>query len=134
MIVLDTNAVSAVMRGDTAVQKRLLAHPRPEVAIPQPVAAEIEYGLSRLPASRRRTELEDRWRLVSREIRRLEWTDEVSAVFGLVKADLEHQGTPLDDFDIAIGAHALAHHATLITHNTSHFDRIDGLRVDDWLT
>ncbi len=133
MIVLDTNAVSAIMRGDVAVKDRLLAHRRGDVAIPQPVAAEIEYGLSRLPASRRRTELEDRWHIVSREIPRLEWTDEVSVAFGLVKADLEHRGTPLDDFDIAIGAHALAHRATLVTNNSTHFDRIDGLSIEDWL-
>jgi len=54
MILLDTTTVSALMRGDDLAKRRLLAHRRTGVAIPQPVVAEIEYGLARLPESRRR--------------------------------------------------------------------------------
>ncbi len=27
---------------------------------------------------------------------------------------------------------ALAHHAELVTHNTRHFEQIEGLRIADW--
>ena len=132
MILLDTNTVSALMRGDEGAKSRLLTHRRTEVSIPQPVVAEIEYGLARLPASRRRTRLIERWRVVSRELLRAEWTDEVSEAFGRVKAVLEREGRPIDDFDLAIAAHAIAHNATLITSNLSHFERITGLAIEDW--
>jgi predicted nucleic acid-binding protein len=133
MIVLDTNTVAEVMRGDERVRERLLAHPRGAVTLPQPVVAEIEYGLARLPASRRRTALAGRWSVISRELRRIEWTDAVSARFGTIKAELERRGRPIDDFDVAIAAHAIAFEAVLVTHNLTHFERIPGLRVEDWL-
>lgn len=133
MIVLDTNTVSAIMRGEPQATRRLLAHRRSDVALPQPVVAEISYGLARLQPSRRRTELSERWQLISRELGRLEWTDAVSSAFGEIKARLESQGERLDDFDIAIAAHAVAQRGTLVTHNLAHFERIPGLEIDDWL-
>jgi tRNA(fMet)-specific endonuclease VapC len=133
MIVLDTNTVAAVMRGEERIKHRLLAHSRSSVVLPQPVVAEIEYGLSRLPDSRRKTTLSDRWGVVSRELRRIDWTDSVSVAFGTIKAVLERRGRRLDDFDIAIAAHAVAYDAVLVTSNVSHFDRIKGLDIEDWL-
>ena len=132
MIVLDTNTVSALLRRDEVAKSRLLAHRRTEVAVPRPVVAEIEYGLARLPASHRRTRLVERWRLVSRELLRVDWTDEVSEAFCRVNAALEREERPVDDFDLAIAAHAIAHGATLITSNLFHFERITGLAVEDW--
>jgi len=133
MILLDTNTVSALMRGDPQANRRLLTHSRAGVAIPQPVAAEIEYGLARLPESRRKETLRERWAVVSRELRRLDWTDAVSQAFGEVKAGLERKGCPVDDFDLAIAAHAIAYDAVLVTNNLSHFERITGLELEDWL-
>ncbi len=33
-----------------------------------------------------------------------------------------------------IAAVALAHEAILVTHNTKHFENIEGLRLEDWLS
>ena len=43
--VLDTNAASALMRGDEAVIDRLAQASRPDVKVPQPVLAEIVLDL-----------------------------------------------------------------------------------------
>lgn len=43
---------------------------------------------------------------------RAPWTDEVSHTFGRVKADLEMTGARLEDFDVAVAAHALTFDAT----------------------
>lgn len=48
------------------------------------------------------------------------------------KARLQKAGTPLDDFDLLIGATALAHNLTLVTNNTKHFERIGGIVLEDW--
>ena len=65
--VLDTNAVSALMKGSAAVVERLAAHAPADVAIPQPVIAEIAYGIGRLPRSKRRTMLQARFDLETAE-------------------------------------------------------------------
>jgi tRNA(fMet)-specific endonuclease VapC len=130
--VLDTNAVSALMKGTPAVVERLAATAPTEVAIPQPVLAELAFGIERLPRSKRRTSLQARFDLVSAELPRAEWTDAVSQAFGRIKAMLERRGTRIEDFDAAIAAHALSLEATLVTANLDHMVRVPGLRVEDW--
>ena len=46
---------------------------------------------------------------------------------------LKDAGTPIGANDLWIACHALAEGATLVTHNTREFARIDGLRVEDWV-
>lgn len=47
-------------------------------------------------------------------------------------ARLKTAGTPIGGNDLWIASHALAEDATLVTHNTREFQRITGLRVEDW--
>ncbi|HUF47186.1 MAG TPA: PIN domain-containing protein [Vicinamibacterales bacterium] len=129
---LDTSAVSALMKGHPAVVSRLASADPGAVAVAQPVLAEIAYGLARLPRSRRRTVLQGRFDLICSEIGRADWTDAVSLEYGHVKAVLEQRGTRIEDFDAAIAAHALAHGATLVTADLDHMTRVPGLRVEDW--
>lgn len=130
--VLDTNAVSALMKGSPAVVERLAATAPTDVAVPQAVLAEIAFGIERLPRSKRRASLQNRFELIAAELPRAEWTDAVSQVFGRIKASLERRGTRIEDFDAAIAAHALAFEATLVTANFDHMIRVPGLRVEDW--
>lgn len=45
---------------------------------------------------------------------------------------LKDAGTPIGGNDLWIACHALAEHATLVTHNTKEFLRVKGLLVEDW--
>lgn len=130
--VLDTNAASALMKGSAAVVERLAAIEPAKVAIPQPVLAEIAFGIERLPHSKRRAALQARFDLLCAEIPRAEWTDVVSQMYGRIKANLERRGMRIEDFDAAIAAHSLALDATLVTANLGHMTRVPGLRVEDW--
>jgi len=130
--VLDTNAVSAVMKGEARTLSRLRDAAKREVFVPQPVLAEISYGIARLPKSKRKESLRQRFELVKGELLRADWTDAVSEAFGDIKAHLERRGTPIEDFDAAIAAHAHALGAVLVTSNLTHMVRIPGLRVEDW--
>ena len=57
---------------------------------------------------------------------------DAAEVFGALKAELESDGHGLDDFDLGIAACALVHNLTLVSHNSAHFARVRGLRLDDW--
>ncbi len=85
--------MSVLMKGDARVVARFASVKRSDVSVPQPVIAELAYGLERLPRSKRRDTLRARYDLIRGEISRAAWTDEVSAHFGLVKAHLERTGT-----------------------------------------
>lgn len=130
--VLDTNAVSALMKGEPRVVARLRRLSREDVALPQPVIAEIAYGIERLTRSNRRRALADRFALIRDELPRSAWTDVVSVHFGEIKATLERGGERIEDFDAAIAAHALASSAVLVTANARHMARITGLKIEDW--
>ena len=130
---LDTTAFSAAMRNE-AEMVTFLQELRPgEIATVPPVAAEIEYGIRRIDPETKKYSLliAQKTKLLS-VIRILPWDSEASQNFGIIKAALERAGTPLDDFDIAIGAIALSHNAEVITANLTHFSRIHGLVSRHW--
>jgi len=56
-----------------------------------------------------------------------------AVVYGSVRADLERAGLPLEDADLRIAAITLARDLTLVTGNGRHFDRVPGLRIENWL-
>ena len=51
---------------------------------------------------------------------------------GLVRAELEQAGTPIGAYDTLIAGQALRHRMTLVTASVGEFDRIRGLRAEDW--
>lgn len=120
------------MRGDSVVLDRLKRVGKPDVGVPQPVLAEIAYGIERLPRSRRKDWLRRRFALIREELPRSSWTDEVSERFGAIKATLERAGRRIEDFDAAVAAHALAWRAVLVTADATHMSRVEGLDLEDW--
>lgn len=46
---------------------------------------------------------------------------------------LKASGTPIGGNDLWIACHALADEATLVTHNTREFARIESLKLEDWV-
>jgi tRNA(fMet)-specific endonuclease VapC len=46
---------------------------------------------------------------------------------------LKDAGTPIGANDLWIACHALAEGATLVTHNTREFQRVQGLSLEDWV-
>lgn len=50
------------------------------------------------------------------------------------KARLQKAGTPVDDFDLLIGVTSVTHKLIMVTNNTNHFKRINGVKLEDWTT
>lgn len=64
----------------------------------------------------------------------LESTFESSRIGGEIYAALKREGKLINDADILIASIVKANRATLVTNNTSHFSRVSGLLVMNWLT
>jgi tRNA(fMet)-specific endonuclease VapC len=58
---------------------------------------------------------------------------ESSEIFGRTKADLKKSGQLIEDFDLLIASIAQANDCILVTNNCSHFSRIEGLVIQNWL-
>lgn len=53
-------------------------------------------------------------------------------VYAKEKSRLQKLGTSIDDFDLLIGATAISNDLTLVTNNTKHFKRLNGVKLEDW--
>ena len=60
-------------------------------------------------------------------------TDAVADRFGRLKAELRRQSVQVAPFDLMIASIALEHGCVLVTGNTRHFNRIEGLRIENWI-
>ncbi|CDG16228.1 VapC-like protein (VapBC toxin-antitoxin system) [Xenorhabdus doucetiae] len=52
--------------------------------------------------------------------------------YGNIRAILEKQGQRIGDNDLHIAGHARSKGLIVVTNNTREFNRVDGLRVEDW--
>lgn len=66
-------------------------------------------------------------------IPRLDWPSHAADHYGQIKAQHKRQGTPIGELDTQIAAHALAEGLVLGTHNLRHFERVQGLQIEDWM-
>lgn len=59
-------------------------------------------------------------------------TPAIMETFGEIKAKLEKSGTVIADMDLLIASTALSRNLVLATNNIKHFDRIEGLELENW--
>ena len=50
-----------------------------------------------------------------------------------IRADLKRKGTPIGAYDLLIAAIALANDMILVSNNTREFQRVDGLKLENWV-
>lgn len=129
---VDTNILGYFVRNSSDVlQKRMLkALNKQEVAISAITRAETRFGLALLPADDKRHRTVD---LLLHELPVLPWTVEAADRYGEIAAHLQQTGQPIGEMDTQIAAHALVLGLPLVTHNTRHFKRVQGLKVEDWM-
>jgi tRNA(fMet)-specific endonuclease VapC len=61
--------------------------------------------------------------------------DDIAAFhYAQIRADLERAGTPIGEADTRIAAIARANNLTVVTGNIRHFERVEGLPVENWLS
>ncbi len=53
--------------------------------------------------------------------------------YGEIRADLQRRGLPIGNNDLWIAAHARAEDWVLVTNNEREFERVPGLRVENWV-
>lgn len=129
---LDTNIVSYYLRRSSpALEERMNEGlKRRNMAISAITRAELRFGQMGLPAQDRRRPLIDSFLL---QLPSMEWSSDAADRYGALKHTLKTQGTPIGDLDTQIAAHALAEKLILVTHNTRHFEKIPGLKLEDWM-
>mgnify|MGYP002641510922 CR=1 FL=1 len=63
----------------------------------------------------------------------LSMPENAGETYGEIRATLESSGTPIGNNDLWIAAHAKAAGLTVVTNNEREFQRVPGLKVQNWV-
>ena len=125
---LDTDTVSYALRGHERIVAEILEHAPSELCVSAVTASELRYGAARRN-SKKLQQLVDTF---TRGIAVVAFDDLCAHHYGDIAADLEKRGVPIGQLDVMIASHAMALDLTLVTNNTKHFQRVRGLKIENW--
>jgi predicted nucleic acid-binding protein len=136
VIIVDTNVLSALMRPvpDTAVVLWLDSQPRTSIWTTSITVLEVRFGLQTMLAGKRRAALARAFEgLLDKISQQVLPFDLGAAEQAAVLMGTRHQtGHPVELRDTMIAGIVLAHHATLATRNTVHFEDAGVPIVNPW--
>ncbi len=125
---LDANAVIALLNDTTSPIARRIRRFKPkDFGVSAVVIHELYYSAFKS----QRVEMNVA-RVDALQFPVLELDQEDARQAGEIRARLAAKGTPIGPYDVLIAGQAKARYLTLVTHNTSEFQRVEGLRVEDW--
>ncbi|HEY7334237.1 MAG TPA: type II toxin-antitoxin system VapC family toxin [Bryobacteraceae bacterium] len=125
----DTNTIIYYFKGLGRVAESFLSVAPAEIAIPSVVLYELEAGIAQSnQPTKRRAQLDELLDVIT--IMPFDAPSARSAA--KLEASLRAAGLPIGPKDVLIAGTALAHEATLVTHNVREFRRVRGLHVVDW--
>lgn len=126
---LDTNAVIAVIAGNSGLISRLSEHVPSDFAVPSVVMYELYWG-----AYKSGKVAENVARVDALRFEVLDLTAADGKAAGLIRANLKVKGTPIGAYDLLIAGQAVARSLILITNNVKEFCRVENLKYEDWQT
>jgi len=127
---LDTNiCIYAIKHKPEQVFIRLQEHDPTDICISSVTYAELVYGVEKSKAiEKNRVALA----LLLANIEIMSFDSLAAESYGKIRSDLEKAGTPIGPLDRMIAGHAKALGYTLVTNNTKEFERVKGLKLENW--
>jgi tRNA(fMet)-specific endonuclease VapC len=128
---IDTDIVINSIKGNKKVNQRISEY----AAIPKAISiitfGELLYGAKKSIQREKNTSIVYR---LADIFPILSITRSTIEAFTDVKMALDLKGERIEDFDLLIAATALSLNYTLVTNNTKHYKRIDGLQLENWMS
>jgi tRNA(fMet)-specific endonuclease VapC len=127
---LDTNICIYIINEQPAqVLQRLIQAGRESLAISTVTVAELAFGVAKSTRADSRTKLES----FLSKFPILDWDQDAAWVYGNVRKTLEAKGQRIGERDLLLACQALALDATMVTNNTREFERVEGLKLENWV-
>ena len=132
MYCFDTDVIAAALLREPPMQlvRRLARTPGDQQCTTAVSMAEIAYAAER---NGEREVMERIRELIASATTVLPFDHDAAEVYGTLRARLERVGVRLDEPSLRIAAIALTHDLTLVTANARLYDRVPGLRIENWL-
>lgn len=126
---LDTSTCIELLRGNKHVRQHCIEHNQFS-CISAITAIELLYGAYNAPKKYQQQELAKARLLI--DYYDIIGIDAIADAFCREKVRLEGIGQVIEDFDLLIGITARENGLIVVTHNTKHFCRVEGLKLTDW--
>lgn len=126
---LDTNICISALKQNPVVLARLLAERPIDIGLSVITEAELRTGAAKSASATKTRRLLENF---LRPLTVLEFTSDDAIAYSAVRAKLERAGTPIGPLDTLIAAQAVARQLTLVSNNEREFNRIAGLRLENW--
>ena len=127
---LDTNiCIYAIKHKPEKVFLKLQKVEPEDVCISSITYAELVHGVEKSNAvERNRLALS----LLLSNIEIMDFDVDAADAYGKVRADLEKKGTPIGPLDMMKAGHALSLGYKVVTNNVKEFERVKGLKIENW--
>jgi tRNA(fMet)-specific endonuclease VapC len=127
---LDTNICIYIINEQPAqVLQRLIQAGRESLAISTITVAELALGVAKSTRADSRVKLEN----FLSKFPILDWGQDAAWVYGNVRKTLEAKGQRIGERDLLLACQALSLDITMVTNNTREFERIEGLKLENWV-
>lgn len=128
---LDTNiCIYFIKRKPESLFQKINAVREDGLAISSITLAELEYGVALSEQKERNANALAQFLVL---ISVLPFEETAAEEYGTIRAALRRQGTPIGALDELIAAHAKANDMILVTNNTREFERVNGLKLENWV-
>ena len=130
---LDTNACIALINGTPKEVRRRFQraiNKEATMLVSSVVAFELWYGVAKSQRQEANTQRLEAF--LAGPLERTPFDEEDAKEAGRVRGELEIAGKPIGAYDVLIAAQARRRGATLVTSNVAEFDRVTGVKWEDW--
>lgn len=126
---LDTNiCIYLINKRPAKVLDRFHRMELGDIGVSSVTVAELAYGVAKSGSERNRAALEAF--LLPLDI--ADFDQKAAWKFGEIRSVLERAGKPIGPFDMQIAAHALALGCVVVTNKLREFQRVPGLKTENW--
>ncbi len=132
VFLLDTNVWVNWLRGKSpSLRQHVESKSVSEIAICSVVLSELLYGAQRSSfPQKNRIAVE----ALVQPFVCLPFDGAAAEVYSTIRYQLEIAGQPIGPYDLQIASIAISNGCTVVTHNTSEFQRVPDLLMEDWET
>ena len=126
---IDTNIIIYSLKNVESVQHKFQENRQVPKSISIVTYGELLYGAKKSPNPEKNLavvyRIKDLFPVISIDMPIIE-------TFGDLKSRYRKIDIVIDDFDLLIASTAMTYNHILVTHNVKHFEKIEGLQIEDW--
>lgn len=127
---LDTCVISDFIKGEAGTLKKFKMTAPSELNISTVTVMELRYGLALKPE--RAKTLTPIIQEILENISVLDFNQASAEFAGKTRAALKQSGSLIGSYDVLLAGAALSQNLILVTANTKEFQRVSGLRLENW--